>query len=570
MSPFQALNERLSFSKLNNHLQDRLRSAKSIIMAAMPAALDASYAQIRATPDTARFFTSDAAVGQAKSKQSAHWDHISNGNLDETYARSVIHVGEVHARIGLEPRWYIGGYNIVLGHLLTALLEARWPESRLAKNRNQIRHQAIEEAVSITKVVMLDMDMAISAYLDKLDQEKQAAEARLRESAEAVGNAMGPAMAALASGNLTHRIGDVLPPEYAKLRDDFNAAMEKLSATLNGVLSASRTISGGVDELAHASDDMSRRTEQQAASLLESTTALNELTKGVKHMADGTAEATKTASTMNNRAENSRGVVAEAGAAMEQIEGSSREIGQIIGLIDDIAFQTNLLALNAGVEAARAGDAGRGFAVVASEVRALAQRSADAAKAIKSLISTSSSQVNQGVDLVRKTGTTLDGIISSVGQIDKLIADMASTATNQSGGLGEVNEALGLMNNTVQQNAAMVEESTAAVHSLRAEIEGLNRLLAAFKLSGTAAFSQPTSRASANRPSAANRPAAYRQTMTASSKPDLNRLSVPTKRRGAGEWSQKSSQQTINAMQGDKGDDTANPLALDMENATEE
>ena len=486
MASFQELAERLSFIQLTGHLQDRLREAKSLIMTALPAALEASYAQILATPETAKFFSSETAIRHAKSKQQAHWELISNGRLDESYAKAVTHVGEVHARIGLEPRWYIGGYNIVLEQLIAALLEARWPKARFNRRRNEMRQQAKEEIAAVAKMVLLDMDLAISVYLETSERTRLAIEARMKASAEAVVQTMSDAMTALAAGDLTYRIGDVMPPEYAKLREDYNGALERLSATLSSILGSSYAISGGVEELAQAADDMAQRTERQAASLLQSTTALNELTEGVKHMAHGAAEADKMAGLVNSGAENSRNVVAEAGAAMGQIEASSREIGQIIGLIDDIAFQTNLLALNAGVEAARAGDAGRGFAVVASEVRALAQRSAEAAKAIKALISTSSSQVNQGVELVRKTSTTLDGIVGSVGQIDGVISGIATAASSQSSGLGEVNEALGQMNNAVQQNAAMVEETTAAVHALRKEIEALERALAAFKIAGQA------------------------------------------------------------------------------------
>ncbi len=483
MSNYQALTERLSFIRLTGHLQNRLRGAKTLIMRAIPAALEASYAQIRTTPETMKFFPSEDVVQHAKSKQHGHWELISNGQLDENYARAVTHVGEVHAKIGLEPRWYIGGYSIVLEHLTSALLEARWPKARFSRRRNEIRQQAIEEVNAVVKMVLLDMEMAISVYLAESERTRQIAEAKIHESAEAVVNAMGIAMSALAAGDLTHRIGDVMPPEYAKLREDFNSALERLSAALGSVFNISNSIGGSIEDVAQAASNMAQRTEHQAASLLESTTALNELTESVKRMSKGTADADKMVGAVNAGAASSHSIVTEAGVAMEQIEGSSREISQIIGLIDDIAFQTNLLALNAGVEAARAGDAGRGFAVVASEVRALAQRSAEAAKAIKGLISNSSTQVNQGVELVRRTGTALDGIVSSVEQIDRLISGIATTAASQSSGLGEVNEALGQMNNVVQQNAAMVEETTAAVHALRGDIKSLNDALCVFKLS---------------------------------------------------------------------------------------
>ena len=219
--------------------------------------------------------------------------------------------------------------------------------------------------------------------------------------------------------------------------------------------------------------------------MLETTTALTELTEGVKRTASGAAQAHVAVGAANSGAANSRSVVTEAGDAMNKIEASSQEISQIIGLIDDIAFQTNLLALNAGVEAARAGDAGRGFAVVASEVRALAQRSAEAAKAIKSLISTSSSQVVQGVELVRKTGTSLESIGTNVAQIEGLVSGIARAAQHQSGGLNQVSEVVSQMNMVVQQNAAMVEEASAAVHSLKSEINELNRSISTFKITRT-------------------------------------------------------------------------------------
>ena len=502
MSMIKALNDRLSFIKLSEPLRTRLRGAKPIVMAALPEALDASYTQIRKTPEAAKFFASEEMMRHAKEKQRAHWDGITDGRLDEAYGRAVTFIGEVHARIGLEPRWYIGGYNIVLEHLLTALLEARWPKARFGAAQNQMRQQAIEEAVAVTKTTLLDMEMAITVYLEVSDRARLAAETKARENAAAVVRTMSQAMEAMAAGDLTHRIGNTMPGEYDRLRDDFNAALDKLASTLSSIQNSSRTINGNIEELSQAADNMAQRTEQQSASLLESTTALNVLTEGLRKMAGGAAEANKMVSHVNAGAANSRNVVAEAAKAMGQIENSSREIGQIIGLIDDIAFQTNLLALNAGVEAARAGDAGRGFAVVASEVRALAQRSAEAAKAIKELISTSSSQVNQGVDLVRKTSDTLDGIMSGVGQIDGVISDIANTAANQSGGLSEVNEALGQMSNAVQQSTAMVEETTAAVHSLRVEIDGLNASLAAFRLGSNA-----------------------------SAPPSLNRLPTPARRR---------------------------------------
>jgi methyl-accepting chemotaxis protein len=481
MSNLTPLTERLNFMNLNAAALSRLQELKSIVMAVLPAGLELFYQKVRSVPDTAKFFANEEMVRHAKGKQHGHWDFITNGKLDASYVTAVTHVGQIHAKIGLEPRWYIPGYALVLEHLMNAVLDERWQKSRFSRGGVPLQ-QVKEELAALMKVTFLDMEMSVSVYHDASEKARMAAETEAKESAEAVVGAVSNAMSALADGDLTHRIGDNIPPAYAKLRLDFNTALERLASTLSSIQHASSFINNGIEELSLAADDMARRTEQQAASLLQTTTALGELTEAVKRTASGAAQANVAVGEANAGANNSRSVVGEAGTAMGQIEASSREIGQIIGLIDDIAFQTNLLALNAGVEAARAGEAGRGFAVVASEVRALAQRSAEAAKAIKGLISTSSGQVKQGVELVRRTGQALEAIGTNVAQIEGLISGIAGSAQHQSNGLEQVNEAVGQMNQTVQQNAAMVEETTAAVHSLRSEMDGLTNSIAAFRI----------------------------------------------------------------------------------------
>ncbi len=304
---------------------------------------------------------------------------------------------------------------------------------------------------------------------------------------------IGKGLARLADGDVEYRIDKAFIPDFEKLRLDLNAALEILQSTLLQVAESTHTIQSGTTEMSAASDDLSRRTEQQAASLEETAAALDEITATVKKSAEGANHARQVVATADSDAKKSAVVVRQAVEAMGAIAKSSQQISQIIGVIDEIAFQTNLLALNAGVEAARAGDAGRGFAVVASEVRALAQRSAEAAKEIKSLISASTTQVDNGVKLVGETGNALDRITSQVADINNVISEIAAGAHEQATGLVQVNTAITQMDQVTQQNAAMVEEATAASHSLSQETAQLSDLIGQFKV-GQAASSEPLRR----------------------------------------------------------------------------
>lgn len=267
-------------------------------------------------------------------------------------------------------------------------------------------------------------------------------------------SALGGTLARLAQGDLAQRIEQPFTPELDKLRIDFNAALDTLQTTMRDIVGAAQAIRSGTNEVSHAADDLSKRTEQQAASLEETAAALDQITATVKKTADGANHAREAVTTAKSDAERSGEVVRGAVQAMAEIDRSSKEISNIIGVIDEIAFQTNLLALNAGVEAARAGEAGKGFAVVASEVRALAQRSAEAAKEIKGLIQASSSQVASGVDLVGQTGKALERIVTQVADINGVVVEIAASAKEQATGLAEVNTAVNQMDQVTQQNAA--------------------------------------------------------------------------------------------------------------------
>jgi methyl-accepting chemotaxis protein len=299
-------------------------------------------------------------------------------------------------------------------------------------------------------------------------------------------NSLGNGLKALSDGDLEQRLDMTFVPSMEATRHDFNEVIAKLRAAMQTVAENATGIAGSSGEIAGASDDLARRTEQQAASLEETAAALEQITTTVSDSSHRADEAGRLVTLTKQNAEQSGQIVRDAIAAMDQIAKSSGEITNIISVIDEIAFQTNLLALNAGVEAARAGEAGKGFAVVAQEVRELAQRSATAAKEIKTLINASSGYVSNGVHLVGQTGSALGEIVDQVAAIHTNVAAIVEASREQSASLKEINQAVNVMDQATQKNAAMVEETTAASHSLSSEADNLRRLLQQFRMGKTA------------------------------------------------------------------------------------
>jgi len=325
-----------------------------------------------------------------------------------------------------------------------------------------------------------------------LMQEKAEADATERLRVATSGLAAG--LKRLASGDLAFQLDEAFAEDFEALRHDFNQSVTQLGSTLSEISGSISTLDTGTREIAAGTDDLSKRTEQQAASLEETAAALDEITVNVSNSSKRTEEARDVASRANSSAAESANVVSNAEEAMRKIEESSQQISNIIGVIDEIAFQTNLLALNAGVEAARAGEAGRGFAVVAQEVRELAQRSAQAAKEIKGLIHTSSTEVETGVKLVRNAGAALKTINGFIVEINTHMESIATSAKEQSSGLAEVNIAVNSMDQTTQQNAAMVEQQNAASGTLANEAVKLQHLVSRFRLAGSGSANGGTPR----------------------------------------------------------------------------
>jgi methyl-accepting chemotaxis protein len=314
--------------------------------------------------------------------------------------------------------------------------------------------------------------------------DQQRAERNAAEKLRIATSGLAAGLKRLAAGDLAFSLEEQFAPEFEPLRHDFNSSIEQLANTLLSVSESVATINNGTREISHGSSELSGRTERQAATLEQTAAALSAVTAKVTQSSKIADEARGVADQANRSAVASGKVVAQTVDAMGQIEESSRQINNIISVIDQIAFQTNLLALNAGVEAARAGEAGKGFAVVAQEVRELAQRSAKAAKEIKELIGRSSEKVTSGVELVDQTGAALGDIGRYIVHINTFMDALALSAREQSTSLSEVNSAMHQMDQVTQQNASMVEESTAASTTLATEAERLRELIAQFELAG--------------------------------------------------------------------------------------
>jgi len=353
---------------------------KPIVEREMPAALDAFYGKVRATPRLSAFFRDDAHMAAAKAAQINHWDAIGSGRFDERYVAGVRAIGLAHARVGLEPAWYIAGYAMIVDSLVKAVVGDLWPRGFLSRGGREAANEVGASIGALVKAVLLDMDFAISVYVEAAEaaRVKAAEEAKAEERAR-VATSIGAGLARLADNDLTCRMQDDLPEAYGKLKTDFDGAIERLGEAFGGVKSATEAVHSSAQEINAASNDLARRTEQQASSLerrLRRSARSRPPWATMRSAPSGPRGRRRHARRRGTRA----GIVRRAVDAMSKIEKSSQQISQIIGVIDEIGLSDQSARAQCGVEAARAGDAGRGFAVVASEVRALALRSAEAAK----------------------------------------------------------------------------------------------------------------------------------------------------------------------------------------------
>ncbi|WP_395331374.1 methyl-accepting chemotaxis protein [Novosphingobium sp. BL-8H] len=425
-------------------------------------ALAKLYTRIEATPELSRLLPTSAVRERASNAQYEHWIKLFSNRFDgEARARSE-KIGEIHARVGLTPDYYVSSYAMVLEEVITAMMTGRLI--------TPLSSRAAGHAIAtLVKASMQDMQIALNTYFvhEALDRDR------------ALGT-MSDAMEQVAHGNLQAELGG-LPPAFEKLAIDFHEMRRRIGALVLDITDSSESVKVSAQEISAAANDLAFRTESQAATIARVAEGIREVTGAIGTTADNAGQVNASVSEVAHHARHGGTVMESAVVAMDKIKTSSAEIASIIDVIEAIAFQTNLLALNAGVEAARAGEAGKGFAVVATEVRALAHRTTESANNIKNLITKSTQDVHEGVDLVAQTRAALEEIITRLADTTARAEDISRYSATQAETMRGLSGEIQQLDTNTQQNAAMVEQSNAAARALTEQAGAMSSTVGKFK-----------------------------------------------------------------------------------------
>ncbi len=448
----------------------------------MRAALRDLFVRYQSYPDAARQFVSENQTDRLHDLLVSHWDVLSDARFDSLYAERVKVLSDAETRMGLDPRWHIAGHAVVLEHLIKGVLSDVRQGGFLSRKRN-LPSEISDLIATVVRTVMVDLEIAVSLRFNELRLTHQQDLRDMRETVEGEAHAtFSTVVRALAENNLSERVSENAPEAFLEIGTQFNTVLDRLCESLQSVEAAQ---GAAQEKLLHASNrtgEIAARAEEYSTRLGENTRVLDELLSGVRENA---ARSVQTADAVGNtkRAAVETGEAAGAAiSAMSDIEASAEKIGQIIGAIDEIAFQTNLLALNAGIEAARAGDSGRGFAVVAQEVRALAQRSADAAREIKGLVSETKAQVEHGVEQVGRTQKAIGGVVEKIGAISDAVSEVATQTGQHAEGLAAAQSEFGELFSLATDTARQAEAAGSETDDLHTVIVELGNTIRAFSM----------------------------------------------------------------------------------------
>ena len=541
-----SIDQRRDLMELDDAACESIANVQESILAHLPVALDKFYDKLSGYDELNGMFDSDAHREHAKSKQYGHWEHIAAGKLDTDFLDASRNIGNVHARIGLEPKFYVAGYALIVEGLIEGVIQdacaaAGGKKGLFGRSKPNIDPKDVANTISsIVKAVLMDTEIALSSYMhrrrvetEEVNEEVQRVVGAARDgdfsqrasanvsneylnqlvdstnelmsSVQAGLDEADSVLSSVAQADLTARMEGNFKGAFKQLQNNINSVADQLSQMISQIQQTSGALKTATSEILSGATDLNDRSTRQAAAVTETSATVKSLADIVKENTDEANAAMRKSDDVRRTAEEGGEVMTNASDAMQRITTSSEKISNIIGMIDDIAFQTNLLALNASVEAARAGEAGKGFAVVAVEVRRLAQSAAQASSEVKALIEQSATEVGQGTSLVSEAASKLQQMVEAARENNEQMARIASNSESQTSAIQEINAAVHDIDEMTQHNVALVEETNAAIEQTEQRSSELDEIVDVFKIDGSSSRA-PAKPAPAAKPKAAPAP----------------------------------------------------------------